>query len=84
MNAADLSPGDYVEHCNSPGTIWQARDIEPYTPDGGHADLKWVGGTKITYELRGRICNVYDNGTTAFIRDLRPANPMMVLALESR
>jgi len=84
MKAQDLSSGDFVEHYLAPHTIWEVRNVERYTSDGGQASLKWVGGAKITYALRQRICDVYVGGDVAHINNLRPANPMLVIALVSR
>ena len=83
MNAHLLEVGDYVEHDLAPHTVWQVIAMEPYSARGGQARLRWVGGNKITYELRLRILNVYQGGDVAFIARLEPANPMLVIALEA-
>jgi len=84
MNAFDLNNGDFVEHYLAPQTVWEVRNVDQYTTDGGQAALKWVGGKAITYDLRQQICNVFLGSDVARIRDLIPANPMMVIALVSR
>lgn len=84
MKRDELHPGDYVEHRSARNTIWEVVAVEPWTPDGGQAKLRWVGGERITYEARLRIFEVYDGGDVALIRDLCPANPMLVIALVSQ
>jgi hypothetical protein len=84
MHRDDLEPGDYVEHRLAPNTIWEAVAVDPWTPDGGQATLRWIGGQPITYELRKRIFNVFINGSVTRIRELNSPNPMMLIALVSQ
>ena len=84
MSPLDLSSGDYVEHRRFPNTIWRVIELEPYTTNGGQAKLSWIGGNKISYEDSQSIFTVYRGGDVAPVRDLHPANAMLVIALEAR
>lgn len=84
MKRDELHPGDYVEHRSARNTIWEVVAVDSWTPDGGQAKLRWVGGEKITYDMRPKIFEVYEGGDVALIRHLRPANPMLVIALVSQ
>lgn len=84
MHINDLAMGDYVSHPLAPHTVWKVVDYSPYRRYGGTATLKWVGGTAITLDVKRAIMAVYTDGNDAFIRELTPANPMLVIALEAK
>ena len=77
--------GDYVEHRATPGTVWQIRGLDRFSSFGPIASLRYIGGASITYQQREQIFDVWEAPSAeSRVRNLREANPMLVLALESR
>lgn len=79
----NVESGDYVSHRKFPHVVWQVRSAEPWTDTGGEATLRYIGG-KLTYAERLEILDVYENGNVAYLRNLIPANPMLVVAHVSK